>query len=57
MTILNGDNDKENELRYNVKSQEEAISLLNAKFHSQSIEYLSGHFKKFMLSSEMQCHK
>ncbi|KAK8839731.1 hypothetical protein M9Y10_031436 [Tritrichomonas musculus] len=53
-TILNGDNDKENELRYNVKSQEEAISLLNTEFHSRSIEYLSGHFKEFILSSEMR---
>ena len=53
-TILNGYTDKEDKMNYEVKSQEEAISLLSTEFHSRSIEYLSGHFKEFILSSEMR---
>ena len=53
-TILNGYTDKRDKMRYEVKSQEEAISLLSTEFHSRSIEYLSGHIKEFILSSEMR---
>ena len=53
-TILNGYTDKEDKMRYEVNSQEEAISLLSTEFHSRSIEYLSGHIKEFILSSEMR---
>ena len=51
MTVLNGQQYSANGLKYEIKSQEEAISLLSTEFHSKSIEYLSVHITEFISNS------
>lgn len=42
------------DLKYQINSQEEAISFLCTEFHTESIEYLSGHFIELIESDQMK---
>ena len=53
-TILNGSEDKETGIKYDMKNEEEAISLLRTEFHFDSIEYLSFQIIEFIRSSSMK---
>lgn len=52
--ILNGQSDRESELKYEIKNEDEAISLLSTEFHYQSIEYLSGHMIEFITKTDLR---
>ena len=48
--ILLGENNQ-NKPQFKIKNEVEVLSLLNTHFHSQLIEYLSGHFIEFLKRS------
>lgn len=52
--ILNGQSDRKSELKYEIKNEDEAISLLSTEFHYQSIEYLSGHIIEFITKTDLR---